>query len=291
MPRTVSEAFEKFKMKCEPTSPTKELTSEKQRYLRQSIEGKIDAIDDFLIGSYAKQTQIRPRSDTDLFIVLDSAYWNEHNLQTPHKIFLLLRKELKKIYPKTKIKINGQAIQLFFRDGFKFDVVPAYESNNGHIIPNLTKRVWVYCNPKLNIEFLSKLNKKMDMKLKPLIKMIKCWRKSHSVKLTSFHLELLVANCFTSFSPQSLKNLPLIYPRAIAHIFHNACHLIDEPMYDEVNERIDEYLDRGDLRRVVWRKLFNASQNALMACHLQENNKHSNAIICWRKVFGSYFVY
>ena len=75
MAHTIAEAFEVFQRSYEPKGVAKEIASAKQQYLRNSLSNRLDIVEDFLIGSYAKQTQIRPATDIDIFVVLDSDYW------------------------------------------------------------------------------------------------------------------------------------------------------------------------------------------------------------------------
>ncbi len=290
MARTIAEAFEAFQRSYAPTIVAKEITSAKQQHLRNSLSNRLNIIDDFLIGSYVKQTQIRPTTDIDIFVVLDSSYWTYQNIQTPRKLFILLSRNLRLTYPRTAIRRDGQAIKLDFRDRFTVDLVPAFKSSdNSYIIPDQKTQRWISCNPKEHINFLTDINNKMRMTLKPLIKMIKCWAMGHEVKIKSFHLELLVAYSMLNISDIERDKIVASYPFALLNFFHYAGHSIDEPIYDEVNERVDSYLDKGNLRLVLWRKLMHALQKAHQAWHFQKMNNPRRAIVHWKQLFGSYF--
>ncbi|MBM3302712.1 MAG: hypothetical protein FJY85_22520, partial [Deltaproteobacteria bacterium] len=75
MARTVSEAFEEFMGRYEPTPLQKESASRHQQHLRESLTAKLVILEDFLTGSYVKDTQIRPPTDIDLFVVLHPQYY------------------------------------------------------------------------------------------------------------------------------------------------------------------------------------------------------------------------
>jgi len=290
MARTISEAFDVFQRSYAPTVVAKEIASAKQQHLRNSLSNRINIVEDFLIGSYVKQTQIRPTTDIDIFIVLDSSYWIDQEIQTPRKLFLLLLRNLRHTYPRTAIRKDGQAIKINFRDMFTVDVVPAFKSSeDSYIIPNQKTQSWISCNPKSHIDFLTDINNKMRMTLKPLIKMIKCWGVRHEVKIKSFHLELLVASSMLNASDNQRDQIITSYPFALLNFFHYAGHSIDEPIYDEVNERVDSYLDKGNLRLVLWQKLMHALHKAHQAWHSQKLNNQRRAIVIWKQLFGSYF--
>ncbi len=290
MARTIAEAFEVFQRSYAPTIVAKEIASAKQQHLRNSLSSRLNIIEDFLIGSYVKQTQIRPTTDIDIFVVLDSSYWTDQNIQTPRKLFTLLLRNLRLTYPRTAIRKDGQAIKLNFRDMFTVDLVPAFKSpDDSYIIPDQKTQSWISCNPKEHIKFLTGINNKMRMSLKPLIKMIKCWNMRHEVKIKSFHLELLVASSMLNTADIERDKIIASYPFALLNFFHYAGHSIDEPIYDEVNERVDSYLDKGNLRRIAWRKLMYALQKAHEAWYFQKRSNQVRAIASWKQLFGSYF--
>lgn len=289
MALTVSQAFFGLQKTCEPRPISDDDVASKHLYLRQTLSNRINLIDDFLIGSYVKNTQIKPRTDIDIFVVLDSSYWTDQGLDTPRKVFILLLRNLRKTYPSSKIRSDGQAITVQQSSGFKIDVIPAYATtSNTYIIPNQHGQTWIPCNPKNHIKYLTDWNQALSGKLKPLIKMVKCWSKVHEVPAKSFHIELLVVEAFKSLTPEAIKEVCSSYPRAITHIFQQACILIDDPFYDEVNERVDLYLDKGTLRTIIWRKLQVAAEYSTRAWHLQKLGRESAANSVWRKLFKYY---
>jgi hypothetical protein len=243
-----------------------------------------------LIGSYIKNTQIKPRTDIDIFVVLHSTYWTEQELNTPRKVFILLLRSLRNTYPNSKIRSDGQAITIQQSNGFKIDVIPAFETaSDSYIIPNQRGQTWIPCNPKIHIKYLTDWNQALNGKLKPLIKMVKCWSKVNEVPIKSFHIELLVIDTFKSLNAEAIKEVCSNYPRALTHIFQQGCLLIDNPFYDEMNERVDGYLDKGNLRTVVWKKLQTAAEYSTRAIHFQKSGKERFAIGVWRGLFKFYF--
>lgn len=262
----------------------------KQNYLRDSLAGHLDVDDDFLTGSYIKQTQIKPKTDIDLFLVLNAAYWHEKKLQKPRDVLSFVFRQLRKTYPRSTMRVDGQAVALVFQDGFKFDVVPAFKGNGDYfIIPSVKPPEWIPCNPKKHIDLLAKMNQELNQTLKPLIKMVKCWKVAKAASLRCFHIELMVARAFSNLSDAMRADLVSGYPRSLAFFFQQACNLVDESMTDEVNRRIDEYLNVGELREQTWLKLAHAAKVATEACHYQTVGRQRRACALWKTVFGQFF--
>lgn len=290
MALTVNQAFIEFQRKSEPRSIADGDVAAKHAYLRQVLNNKIDLVDDFLIGSYVKNTQIKPRTDIDVFFVLNSSYWTDDKLDTPRKVFMLLLRNLRTTYPASKIRSDGQAVTIQQSNGFKIDVIPAYSFNsNTYIIPNQHGQTWIQCNPLIHIGYLTDWNKQINGKLKPLIKMVKCWAKVNEVPIKSFHLELLVVEAFKMLTSNALNEVSSSLSRATTHIFQQGCTLIDKPFYDEVGERVDLYLDKGNLRTMIWKKFQIATEHSTRAWHLENKGKHMAANSSWRKLFKFYF--
>lgn len=66
--KTVSDSFQEFMRRYEPTPWQKEIISRHHLYIRDILKGKLVIVEDFLTGSYIKQTQIKIPTDVDLFI-------------------------------------------------------------------------------------------------------------------------------------------------------------------------------------------------------------------------------
>jgi hypothetical protein len=280
MAKTTSHAFSEFQKKYEPRPISVDDVASKHRYLRQTLGNKLDFSDDYLIGSYVKNTQIWPRTDIDIFMVLDNAYLTIRHEDTPRKVFGLFLRNLRRIYPKTTIRSDGQAVTIQQAGGFRIDVIPAYETaSNTYIIPNQHGQTWIRCNPKVHISYLIEWNKALGGKLKPIIKMAKCWAKMNEVPIRSFHLELLVVEAFKPLTQDAIDDVCSSYSRAMTQVFQQGCILIDNPFYDEMHERVDEYLDTGNLRKVTWAKFQHAATTSTRALHIE---KKRSRVVCHR---------
>ena len=92
---------------------------------------------------------------------------------------------------------RGQAVRVFFKSGGYVDVAPVFENGDNYIIP-VGDKTWLTTSPlKANAWFEEK-NKELSYHLKPMVRLVKKWNKEHSSYFSSFHLETIAANTFTS---------------------------------------------------------------------------------------------
>src|SRR3989304_3533767 len=98
MARTVSQAFQEFMQRYEPTPYQRDKISQHHNYIRNVVANKIDIVEDFLTGSYVKQTQIKPPTDIDLLIVLDPMNAKSYYPNNANKLLNDFRKLLQQTY-------------------------------------------------------------------------------------------------------------------------------------------------------------------------------------------------
>lgn len=276
---------------------------------------------DFLSGSYARQTKIHPIDDIDIIVVLDGAglfahrggyqlsatvrgsgsqgspvlsFTNEQNYISSQKILNEFRNHLSKTYPNSKIRKDGQAINVWLDSyGLGIDIVPAF-----HIVPNDKSRDyyyipvgygednWMSTNPKIDQEICDNLNDKFNKKLKPIIKLIKYWNSHYNNnRLKSYHLEVIIWNVFNQYQYQ-INN----YCTALKYFFANADKWVSQSCSDPtgLGENIDSYLASND--RLASVRAIKATSNilnqTLTSAFLVNKNIH---LPKWRTLFGSSF--
>lgn len=81
-----------------------------------------------LVGSYGKNTEIRPPSDIDILFIMPSHYFDRYNNYSYNSQSALLqdvKEALKKVYPLTDIKADGQIVLVPFST-YKVEVLPAF---------------------------------------------------------------------------------------------------------------------------------------------------------------------
>jgi len=195
--------FERFRQKIELTQNQRDKIKTSHKHLRENILQPLDYVSHtFLTGSYKKKTLINPANDIDVFVVLkgysQSSY--DTNYITPNAILNKLKKDLQRTYPNTSIKQDKPCIVIEFNH-VTFELTPAIEieswsQHNNFYIPQMSKNnTWQSVeNPRILEEKLTEVNKRLNQKLNPLIKMMKKCKVNNNIKTPSFEMEQMAIN-------------------------------------------------------------------------------------------------
>lgn len=175
---------------------------------------------------------------------------------------------------------------------FRLDIVPAFSISSGdHIsyykIPDSVRRQWLPTNPFTFAESITQVNTNMGGKFVPLIKMVKGWNREVGFPLSSFHLECLMYQRYSSYTQG------YTYPSMLKVFFENLPGYLSQPIYDPVmGDRVDTYLDNSALitkRQVAIEKAQSASAAATEAFEDQEIYSPSVSIGEWKALLGRFF--
>ena len=275
---TVSQAFEFFKGALEISQSEQDVAASSQVMLRARLAKRLIILEDFLSGSYKRDTKIKPLADIDLFIVLDSSYF----VYGPAAVLRLVASHLSASYPLSPLRVQNRSVNLALRQ-FGFDIVPAfYRPGGGFLIPSIKCNSWTSTDPKAHEKALSDANLVYREKLKPLIKMVKCWNRSHAVRLQSFHLEVLAL--------EVLRPPIQDYQTSASQFFSQAADRILYPSFDPVGlgPPVDDYLTRN-ARLSANRHLTATARLANQALELEWQGRNAPARGIWRRIFGPPF--
>lgn len=284
MATTIKQGFEILKQNLEITDLQAGTVSTRQQNVRDAVVSELSVHEDFLTGSYKRNTMIAPLSeaDIDIFVVLDSKYYDTNGQAN---LLDRVKRVLKNTYPKTpKISRNGQAVTITFTD-FKVDVVPAfYRNGGGYLIPDSILGRWIPTDPKKHVEIWSNANKAHNGDLVPLIKMIKAWNKTHSALLHSFHLETMTLNILNGITINS-------FPSGVRYVFDKMRTQVSYVVPDPAGYGGDlgAYLNTSAKKADVISRLETAYQRAKDAESLASQGKIVDAFSKWRLVFDTYF--
>lgn len=205
MANTPQSAFDNFVRDIEPSKTTKARAGQASTTLRDFLS-KHDTFKDvhvrtFLSGSYKRDTAIRPqkngkdveRPDVDIIVV------TSHSLDdSPADVVELLYKTLSEKYEAIRKQQRSVGIETTDAD---MDVVPVIEPNgNGGTLYIADRKLeeWLETNPPKHTDWTTEVNTRADGRFKPLVKMLKWWRRQNptvSKKPKGFVLE-----CFTAAS-------------------------------------------------------------------------------------------
>ncbi len=282
MAASVTLGFDELLSRLELTPEQRARAASSQEHLRSILDGKF-TLDrkPILIGSYARQTQIRMERDIDLLVVLaDDPHWKDYQ-QRSASLVRDLRKVIKKSYPKTKLSHDEVAVVMEM-DVLNFDVVPAFVSEDHFVVPR-GDGGWQATNPLHHVELMETRNKQ-DHCLKPLVKLIKSWNKRNDSHFRSLHLEMAVERIWRG------RAIP-DYPGAVAVTLAYVRVLLDsEPFLDPWAKGgpLDGYFGwfgRSAAKDAAWTD----AKTAMRAEGLRLNGREAEAVECWQTVFAKGF--
>lgn len=183
--------FDSFLSNIEPSKTTKKYISRVQNnlrdYLKTHEEYKNIHVQTFLSGSYAKNTSIRPTlydGNRDVDIVVETNYFSDSNscdvLQELKEVL-----EEKELYSSAKLQSHSIGIEL---EGIDVDIVPVILSDEEEkfCIGSSDKDEWKITDPKGHTTWSSEVNSNSAMKYKPLVKMLKWWRRTNCPEETKY---------------------------------------------------------------------------------------------------------
>lgn len=237
----------------------------------------------FLIGSWGKQTAMRPPRDVDLYFVLPFAVYSRFHAHSWNRQSALLQ-EVKDIlagtYPDTDMRGDGQVVVVRF-DSYNVEVVPAFVLTNGRywICDTIAGGFYKEADPGAEINYISSVDQANKGNLRPLIRMLKAWQTYCGVPIKSFQLELVAAD-FIAQSPWRLNDyfwFDWITRDFFAYLYHRANSFVVVP---------------GTLEKIyignAWQsRAASAYGRAVKACEHDQYNRVEAAGDEWQKIFGT----
>lgn len=183
----------------EPSPTTKGDASTAHTNLREHLRThdsfKHRWVRDFLAGSYVRDTAIRPkktddgheRPDVDIIIVTGFS-----TSEKPDDVLDELCEALEDEY--TVERINKRSVRVVTAKA-EIDVVPVVESGGAFELPDRDLDRWKATNPPGHTAWSGQRNKDFDGRFKPLVKLLKTWRRENKTgkRPKGFVLEVLVS--------------------------------------------------------------------------------------------------
>jgi hypothetical protein len=236
----------------------------------------------FLIGSWGKDTAIRPPRDVDVYFLLPPAVYYRFQSHAGNRQSALLQEVkgvLARTYPDSDMSGDGQVVLVRF-GSYSVEVVPAFLLQNS--------RYWI-CNtnnggfyketdPCAEASYIEGVDGANNRNLRPLIRMVKVWQTNCSVPIRSFQLELVAAD-FLQQSPWRLNDyfyFDWITRDFFAYLYHRANTSVTVP---------------GTLERIFlgeeWQRRSTTAYNrAVKACEHETFNRVEAAGEEWQMIFG-----
>ncbi len=240
-----------------------------------------------LIGSYAKNTAVRPPHDIDiLFIMPPSLFSKYDNYQGNGQSWLLqdVKSALQKQYPKTDIRGDGQVVVVDFADSFYVEIAPVFATTDAQIYCTADTHgggSWGHTNPLAEKTNVSDSNTDSKGNTVHLIKMMKVWKRFYSVPLTSFALELMAVQFIAGW--QYKGNGSVYYDWMVRDFL--TYMLTRVRGYEIIPDIIGVYALGEDWESKTKTTLARAQK----ACEYEAKPDEALADAEWVKIFGDFF--
>lgn len=287
---TTEDFFKALASKIELTQGEADKIAQKHNWLREKLREKLSFEDDFLTGSYARSTMIRPKDgekfDVDFFLAFNKEDYGESELADLLKTVKTALDEIKSEDSDIE-KIDDtqrRSIGVIYKDNFQIDVVPAIQIEKDKLYKIFDKRTQaaVNSNPKLHGKNLTAANdataSNSTKRLVPIVKVLKSWRRAKCDYVKSFHIELLAV--------ETLKGEEITsYSAGLARFFDNVN--VQSSLTDPANAEniIDAYLDEDGTRNNLESLIASEKKIADKAIELEKNGDDEGAVAEWKKIF------
>lgn len=286
MALTTVQAFNEFAGKLVPTPAQRKTIATRHSTLEARLrsafgpESDLPIVDVRAIGSIDRQTIIRPIHDIDLMAVFDPETFTFAFRFFGSRPFITRVRNALSDSSATIIGTRGQAVRFFYTTGPMVDVAPVFpKRNGGYALPN-GRDGWLTTDPDVHKRWINDENARLHFKLKPFARLMKRWNRVHSERLSSFHIEVMIANLFGSLGSNSRAAAALFFEDGSRHL-HSS---------DPAGHSGD--LAAGftwDQQKAIHRSFESAKERADRAIAAESVGNHAEAMRLWRLVFGDEF--
>ncbi|MEV1013045.1 CBASS oligonucleotide cyclase [Micromonospora sp. NPDC049801] len=277
----IDDAFVKLKSNLEITTSEQKLASSRHIAMRDFVREKWDLDDDFLTGSYRRDTKTKKLKDVDIFLVIaPSGPQGGYRKQPPLDVLNALLELLNERWPEAYR--DGMAIVIPYGDDvMSIEAVPAFKrTNGGYFIPEPSAGAWIATNPKRHHELSIAKNDDCGGKYVPLVKMIKTINRELDEPVSpSFLLEVMA---------QTIVKTPVgRYQDEIVLFLATAADRIDETWPDPagLGGDVNTVMTPAD-KLAATTALRQAQQIAEHAVDLEDEGQDRAAYTEWKKLFG-----
>lgn len=148
------------------------------------------------VGSYGRNTAIDGFSDLDMIMQLPYVTYHRydgHSGNGQSALLQAVKTSIEKTYSKTKIRGDGQVIQVPFDDEITFEVVPAFlNKDDSYTFPDANDGGrWRTTNPRPEISAIRERNNACNGNLIRLCRMMRSWKREWSVPISGMLVDTL----------------------------------------------------------------------------------------------------
>ncbi|MGK5738928.1 CBASS oligonucleotide cyclase [Micromonospora sp. URMC 103] len=277
----IDDAFAKLKSNLEITTTEQKLAAARHAAVRDFVREKWNLDDDFLTGSYRRDTKTKKLKDVDIFLVINpDGPQGGYRSRPPLDVLNALLVVLCDRWPDAHR--DGMAIVIPYGDDvMSIEAVPAFKrANGGYFIPEPAAGTWIATNPKRHHELSIAKNADCGGKYVPLVKMIKGINRELGEPVSpSFLLEVMA---------QTIVKAPVgRYQDEIVLFLATAADRIDEAWPDPagLGGDVNTVMTAAD-KRAAATALRQAQHIAERAVDLEDEGQDHAAYTEWKKLFG-----
>jgi hypothetical protein len=279
----IDEAFANLKRHLEITQTEQNTAVCRHSAIREFLNERWDLDDDFLTGSYRRDTKTKKLKDVDIFAVIDDAgaqahFRSKYPGQLLDALEVLLQEKWINAYR------DGMAVVVPYSDEddvLSIEVVPAFDRDGGgYFIPDPDAGTWIATNPKTHHELSIAKNAECDGKYVPFIKMIKGINRELGEPVApSFLLEVMA---------QDIVKAPFgRYPDEVILFLATAAERINEIWPDPAGLGGDVNTVMGQAQKMLAAHALSGAQRiAERAVELEDANQERAAYDEWKMLFG-----
>lgn len=198
----VGEDFQKFKDNYQITNELISSISYRYKRITKQLNTDFwntdsDTSHSLYVGSYGRDTAATGISDLDIGFVLPNAVYHQYNAHQSNGQSALLqsvKKSIQKTYPTSDTFGDGQVVVIEFVDNLTFEVLPAFENQNGQgwTYPNANDGgSWRICNPRAEISAINERSGETNQNLKYLGRMTRVWATNCLVPISGMLIDTL----------------------------------------------------------------------------------------------------
>lgn len=238
------------------------------------------------VGSYWRDTEIHT-SDIDMIFELpNSVYkqYDEYEWNWQSGLLQAVRNSLRKTYPSSYTKADGQVVGVNFTDGICYEIVPVFVSSSGNYLYPDSNDWWSWkvTKPKLEIKAIKDRNDACNGNLKRLCRMMRSWKDKWSVPMWWLLIDTLAYRFIESWT---YKDKSYLYYDFMARDFFK---------YLNEQDKDKEYWLAAGSEQYVYKK-WNFQDKAGKCYDLcveaitKEKTYPFTAKSKWREIFGTKF--
>jgi hypothetical protein len=292
MATTVIGAFSDFKANTNITDRQEKIVSTCRENVVRVLGEKLTLHSEqpsLLIGSYDRDTMPRylKDGDVDVMVVL---HYGQHSdwddAEGTSKALQRFKSILQAEYTDTPCGVDRNCVTMQLSE-FRLDVVPAFRFKDGtHKIPDTYRKKWLPTQPQSFADEVTRINKNIDGKFVPFVKMVKSWNRQYKTRLRSFHLECVLLKHYAGYTEGYTYH-------STASVFFGALpgYLNGEVTDPISGDRVDLYMGNSSLGydRDVFVKRAEKAATLAKSAYDHSEQYPVTAIAKWKELFGELF--